>query len=95
MEFNHTGIAGTMESGDIYVEIEQGKSEQVSVELDSSVGGEFGGQIERAIRASLAECGLSGVAVRAVDKGALDCTIRARVTAAAYRCADRTDFTWR
>jgi len=95
MEFIQTGMAGTMESGDIYVEIERGEPGRVSVELNSTVGREFGAQIERAIRATLADCALSGVFVRVVDKGALDCTIRARVSAAAYRCAGRDDFTWR
>ncbi len=95
MELVQTGIAGTMESGDIYVEIEPGEPGDVAIDLDSTVGSEFGGQIRDAIRQTLSACGLGGVRVRVVDKGALDCTIRARVTAAAYRGANRDDFNWR
>ena len=94
MELHHTGVAGTMESGDIYVEIEPGRTD-VSIDLDSTVGSQFGSQIRRVIADTLRECGVSGASVRAVDKGALDCTIRARIAAAAYRAADSTDFTWR
>ena len=32
--------------------------------------------------------------VSAVDKGALDCVIRARVKASAYRACERDDYTW-
>ncbi len=33
-----------------------------------------------------------GADVNAVDKGALDCTVRARITAAIYRGAERDDY---
>ena len=32
--------------------------------------------------------------VEAVDKGALDCTVRARTVAAIYRAAQRSDYRW-
>lgn len=94
MELVKPGLAGTMESGDIYVELEQGE-QGVTIELDSTVGSQFGAQIQRVITETLHACGVENARVKAVDKGALDCTIRARVTAAAYRAADRDDYTWR
>jgi len=95
MELKHAGIAGTMESGDIYVEIEPGAN-GVEIDLDSTVGSQFGRQIRRVITEALGENGISNARVKAVDKGALDCTIRARVTAAALRGADAQDeYKWR
>ena len=94
MDITHIGVAGTMESGDIYVEIEPGEP-GVSIDLDSTVASQFGSQIRRVIGETLGACGVDGVHVHAVDKGALDCTIRARVSAAAYRSADSTDYNWR
>ena len=46
---------------------------------------QFGRQIEKLIREVLSERGIENAVVDATDKGALDCTIRARVTAAAVR----------
>ena len=94
MELQHAGIAGTMESGDIYVEIERGTG-GIDIDLNSTVGAQFGKQIKSVIEATLRACGVESATVRAVDKGALDCTIRARITAAALRGADADTFNWR
>ena len=94
MQLIHTGIAGTMESGDIYVEVEQGRG-GIDIDLSSTVGAQFGKQIKRVIEEALATCGVESATVRAVDKGALDCTIRARITAAALRGADADTYEWR
>lgn len=94
MQLRHTGIAGTLESGDIFVEVEAADA-GISIDLDSSVGNQFGRQIKRVIAETLQDCGVENAAVRAVDKGALDCTIRARVAAAAHRGADSEAYEWR
>ena len=75
--------AGTLESGDIMIQIAPAKG--LEIELQSSVEAEFGRQIREVIGETLAGLGIKDAYVRAVDKGALDCTIRARVTAAAVR----------
>lgn len=94
MQLLHPGVAGTMESGDIYIELEPAET-GVEIELDSTVGNQFGAQIRRVIASALANCGVQNATVRAVDKGALDCTIRARVTTAALRGAECDDYDWR
>lgn len=94
MQLQHTGVAGTMESGDIYVELEAAES-GIVIDLDSTVSSQFGPQIKKVIEETLLSCGVERAAVRAVDKGALDCTIRARVTAAAMRGADCGSYQWR
>ena len=76
-------VAGTLESGDIMVQIAPGDGLQV--ELQSSVAAQFGRQIKALITETLTGLGIDNAYVKATDKGALDCTIRARVTAAAVR----------
>ena len=80
-------VAGTLESGDIMVQIAPGDGLQV--ELQSSVAAQFGRQIKALITATLTGLGIDNAYVKATDKGALDCTIRARVTAAAVRATGK------
>ncbi|MBR1522660.1 MAG: citrate lyase acyl carrier protein [Bacteroidales bacterium] len=80
-------IAGTLESGDIMVTI--GPGEGLQVNLQSSVEAQFGRQIREVITRTLEDLGIKDAQVDAIDKGALDCTIRARVTAAAVRATGK------
>ena len=80
-------VASTLESGDIMVQIAPGDGLQV--ELQSSVAAQFGRQIKALITETLTGLGIDNAYVKATDKGALDCTIRARVTAAAVRATGK------
>ena len=80
-------VAGTLESGDIMVQIAPG--EGLQVDLQSSVDAQFGRQIKAVITETLTGLGIDNAYVKATDKGALDCTIRARVTAAAVRATGK------
>ncbi len=62
-----------------------GPGEGLKVELQSSVEAQFGRQIKALIVETLEGLGIKDAHVDAIDKGALDCTIKARVTAAAVR----------
>ncbi|MBR5103003.1 MAG: citrate lyase acyl carrier protein [Muribaculaceae bacterium] len=84
-----TASAGTLESGDILVQIAPSENEGVNIQLNSTVALQFGEQIKKVINETLVQLGVSGVDVTATDKGALDCTIRARVTAAAVRATGK------
>ncbi len=95
MKIVKTASAGTMESSDVIVRIEPAETPGVEIHLTSSVMQQFGRQIEEAIRATLAELEVEDAHVEVVDKGALDCTIKARTAAAAFRAADRNDYDWR
>ena len=81
--------AGTMDSGDILIQIFPSDAEGVQISLDSTVAYQFGDQIKTVITETLQGLGIDHVAVKATDKGALDCTIRARVTAAAVRATGK------
>lgn len=82
-------FAGTLESGDIMIRIAPGSGNGVELTLDSVVAAQFGRQIEKVIRETLAEQGIDDAKVDAYDKGALDCTIRARVATAAVRATGK------
>ena len=76
--------AGTMESSDAYVEIEPGKN-GVEIQLESVVKGQFGSSIENVVRQVVAQCGIENAKVNVVDRGALECVLRARVETAVLR----------
>lgn len=84
MEIKLRASAGTMESSDAYVEIEPG-TEGVKLQLESVVMGQFGDAIETAVRNVLEELAVENANVRVVDRGALECVIRARVETAVLR----------
>ena len=75
--------AGTMESSDAYVEIEPG--EALNINIESVVAKQFGDKIDASVREVLAECGVTAASVKVIDRGALDCVIRARVETAVKR----------
>ena len=92
MEIIKTGVAGTLESGDIFVEA--APQSGTTIELDSSVKSLYGRQIEAVIRATVAQMGVTDVRIAASDKGALDCTIEARVKAALLRAGGQEGYSW-
>lgn len=94
MELKQTAMAGTMESSDIMVTIEPKSEGGIELELTSSVMQQFGRRIEEVIRETLQGLGVENAAVNAVDKGALDCTVRARVSAAALCAAGQEEYPW-
>ena len=93
MELLKTGVAGTLESGDIYVEVEKCDG-GVTIELDSTVLNLYGRQIREVITETVKKNGIDNVRITATDKGALDCTIRARVTTALHRACESSDYGW-
>lgn len=74
-----------MESSDAYVEIEPGTN-GLNIHIESVVEKQFGEKIESTVREVLADHGLTDADVRVVDRGALECVIRARVETAVLRC---------
>ena len=84
MEILKNASAGTMESSDAYVEIEPG-TDGLKIRLESVVGGQFGDAIESVICEVLKENGVENANVRVVDRGALECVLRARVETAVLR----------
>ena len=90
MKILKPAIAGTLESSDCQVTGEPGEG-TVEFELYSSVVNQFGNQIRRVVLSTLEKLGVDNVKIAVVDKGALDCTIKARVEGAVYRSAGQTE----
>lgn len=90
MKIKCGATAGTLESSDIMVTIRP-ETEGLRIQLTSSVENYYGESIRQTIRQTLEELGVEQATVEAVDHGALDCTIRARVTTAVRRAEGRED----
>jgi len=94
MELKKAAAAGTMESSDIQITVEPSGQPGIELELTSSVGQMYGSRIREVIRETLGTLGVENARVTAVDKGALDCTIRARAAAAVCRAAECEAYPW-
>ena len=84
MKIMKNATAGTMESSDVYVEIEPG-TDGIQLQLESVVAQQFGESIKAVVREVLQEQGVENANLRVVDRGALECVIRARVETAIIR----------
>ena len=84
MKISKQAAAGTMESSDVYVEIEPNES-GLDVQIQSVVLGQFGAEIRRVVGQVLEEQGVDKATVRIADRGALECVLRARVETAVLR----------
>lgn len=84
MKITKAAMAGTLESSDIMITLEPGNG-NVEIDLNSSVDMYYHDQIMDVLTGVLKEMEIDSVCVRAVDHGALDCTIRARMTTAIKR----------
>lgn len=86
MEILKAAAAGTLESSDCMVTVEPG--EGISLNLTSSVMNQYGRQIKATILETLERLDVKNANVTVVDKGALDCTLKARVECAVFRSSD-------
>ena len=87
MELKKAATAGTLESSDCMVTVEPG--EGIDFTLDSSVINQFGNQIRKVTMETLKNLGVDNVSIHIVDKGALDCTLKARIEGAVYRAVEQ------
>lgn len=95
MEIIKSSMAGTVESSDILIMLEPKEESGIEIQLKSSVEKQFGKQIRKVISDTLEKLEVQNVKITATDKGALDCTIRARVQSAVFRAAGiKENFDW-
>ena len=87
MEIKKAAMAGTLESSDAQ---EPGDG-RIELSIESSVIHQFGKQIRAVILETLGRLEVESAKVTVVDKGALDCTLKARVECAVYRSNDVTE----
>ena len=85
MQIEKPAMAGTLESSDVQVTVE------IELHLESSVMNQYGRAIRQTVLETLQRLDVTSARVQVVDKGALDCTIRARVECAVFRSAGVSD----
>ena len=95
MEIKKIASAGIVESSDILITIAPNEQEQIELSLESSVEKQFGKQIRQMMTTTLQQLGITRAKVTAVDKGALDCTIVARLITAVHRAAEEESYDWK
>lgn len=87
MEIQKAAMAGTLESSDAQVIVEPA-ADNLEVSVESSVMNQYGQQIKATVLETLEQLNVVRGKVTVIDKGALDCTIKARVQAAVLRSED-------
>ena len=91
MSAHVSAVAGSLESNDILITISGSSTggNANSVSLSSIVINQFGPAIRAVIDQCLEASGLTGVDVAVQDKGALECTIKARMETAIARYKEK------
>ena len=89
MDILKPAMAGTLESSDAQVTVEPGEG-KVELILQSSVMNQYGRQIKATVLETLERLEVSDVKITVVDKGALDCTLKARVECAVFRSCGKS-----
>ena len=90
MDILKPAAAGTLESSDAQVTVEPGGG-SVELHLTSSVMNQYGRQIKAAVLKTLERLEVTSARVTVVDKGALDCTLKARVECAVFRSCGQSE----
>jgi len=86
MEILQAASAGTLESSDALVTVEPGEG-RVELEIYSTVMNQYGRQIKATVLETLERLEVGNARVIVSDRGALDCTLKARVEGAVFRSA--------
>lgn len=87
MVINRTATAGTLESSDARVVVEPSQ-DGIELEISSSVAQQYLRQIRNTITETLERLDVKDVKIQVEDRGALDCTLKARVECAVFRAAE-------
>ena len=93
MELKKPAMAGTTESSDVMITLRPNPEGGIVIDLKSDVMTTFGDAIEATLREVLADFGVKNALVNAIDKGALDFAIRARMQCAICRAAE-IEYDW-
>ena len=89
MEILKLSSAGTLESSDAQITVEP--SDKLEISIDSSVINQYGKQIKKVVQDTLKRLDVKKGKISVNDRGALDCTLKARLECAIYRSNDQVD----
>ena len=84
MEIRKKATAGTLESSDIFVQVEPNDNGLV-IKLESIVMNQFGEAIENTVKEVLSDFNVQNIIIQLKDRGAIECAIRARIETALKR----------
>ena len=87
MELISEAVAGTLESSDAFVLIENNAGKGIDIQVESLVERRYGRHLRLMAEDCLKKLDIRDARVKIHDKGALDCTIKARLQAAVFRAA--------
>ncbi len=90
MKIKQSAVAGTLESSDALVTVELHEG-SVELDISSSVINQYGRQIRATVVETLKRLDVDEARVTIVDKGALDCTLKARVECAIFRACGQSE----
>ena len=90
MIIEKSAVAGTLESSDAQVTVEPAEN-GIELEISSSVMNQYGRQIKATVLETLDRLDVKNGRVTVVDKGALDCTLKARVECAVFRSCGQSE----
>lgn len=94
LQLKKVAISGTLESSDVQIVLEPNPAKGIQIELESDVKIQFGDSIIETVKKTLKEMCVDNAIVRLKDKGAIDCTIVARLQTAICR-ASGTHYDWK
>jgi citrate lyase subunit gamma (acyl carrier protein) len=87
MEVKRTATAGSLESSDVLVTVTPAASSAVDLKIESIVIKQYGKRIRSVTEEVVKTAGIKGASVLVQDRGALECTLRARLETAIARAA--------
>ncbi|HGX5748486.1 TPA: citrate lyase acyl carrier protein [Salmonella enterica subsp. enterica serovar Infantis] len=94
MKINQLAVAGTLESGDVMIRIAPLDTQDIDLQINSSVEKQFGEAIRATILEVLSRYDVRGVQLNVDDKGALDCILRAPLETLLARASGIAALPW-
>ena len=88
MEIKKSAMAGSLESSDVLVTVSPGLGQGVEFKVESIVIKQFGKRIRSVAEEVIAATGVRSAIIHVQDRGALECTLRARLETAIARAAE-------
>ncbi|NHJ40044.1 MAG: citrate lyase acyl carrier protein [Asgard group archaeon] len=94
MKVKKSAQAGSLESQDILITVDKGKKGSgIIIDLESPSIVQYGRKIRSEIESVISDMGITDVLIKAIDKGALGFTIKARTEAALIRaCKEKEEY---
>ncbi len=91
MDIIKKSIAGSLESNDLLVMVMPSTEFGIKIDIESIVMKQFGNAIKKTVEETLETLDIHQAHIRIQDRGAFDCTIRARVETAIKRATEEEE----